>query len=213
MNGSLIGLLTEQPSGGMAFDEAQAFPLPASAVEEALAWVGKLLADGFGHLLLFYYPRDWRRGEIIWTPLPLRIGHIQEKYKSAARVHAGSLDALRAELESEDFCMMFLLVEETEDRLMAYQHIRPANFITAEGVDKLSGWRWTARWLGLEGRNCAAAGDTQMDNFLQDAGLAIRVGSLPLPYRGRIATIEVIDSRDLGALLFDLAELGRLERV
>lgn len=211
LNGSVTGSLIEQPGGDVTFEELEAFPLPPADIEDVLGGVESLIEAGLGNLLLFYYPRDWRRGEVIWTPQPERLGHVRGKYPSATRVHAAKFDDLRREVSRDDICMMLLLVDEPGDKLMAYQHVRPSTFVTAQGVDKLYGWRHMAGRLGLDTTACAGAGDTLMDTFLQDVGLAIHVGGGTLPYEGRMCTIGVSDSHALGALLFDLSELGRLE--
>src|SRR5690606_10649763 len=162
LNGSLIGSLLEHPDGSVTFEEIQAFPLSRPEIEEVLEAAETLMSSDLSNLVLFYYPRDWQRGEIIWTPLPGRIERLLEKYKSATRIHASPLSEVRREVLGEDICMMLLMIEEPSDRLMAYQHALPGRFVTARGVDKKSGWLWLAERLGVEPRNAVGAGDTSM---------------------------------------------------
>ena len=51
------------------------------------------------------------------------------------------------------------------------------------------------------------AGDTEMDVFLKDVGLALMVGNASLPFRGVRCTIKLQTLVELGAVLFRLAEL------
>ena len=50
-----------------------------------LAGVRGMVEGGIEELLLFFYPRDWRVGEIIWTPVSERIAHVAKKYLSRVR--------------------------------------------------------------------------------------------------------------------------------
>jgi hypothetical protein len=174
-----------------------------------LATVESLLGGGIRELVLFYYPREWTAGEIIWTPLESHVAGLREKYGSASEVFAGPLESLRDRLAREDICMILLLVEAPGDRLMAYQHVRPSSFATRAGVDKLFGAREAAGTLGIDLAQCVGAGDTPMDNFLDGVGLAVHVGPLQLEFRGRTDTLRVRDSLALGELLFRLADLQR----
>lgn len=209
LNGSVVGNLVETPAGEIGFEEIAAFPLAASEIEEVLVGVRGLVEGGIEELLLFYYPRDWRVGEIIWTPSRERVAGAVKKYRSATQVVATGLDELRDRLLAQDICMVFLLVEAPEDRLMAYQHAKRSNFVTRKGVDKLYGAERAAEALGVELAESVGAGDTPMDSFLKGVGLAIQVGPLDLEYRGLRDTVKVPDSRALGDLLFRLADMQR----
>jgi hydroxymethylpyrimidine pyrophosphatase-like HAD family hydrolase len=105
--------------------------------------------------------------------------------------------------------MLFLLINEPQDRLMAYQHAKPSSFITHKGVDKLSGGLALAERLGVDLAHSVGAGDTPMDTFLKGVGLAVQVGRMPLEFKGARQTVRVDNSFELGALLFRLAELQR----
>ena len=112
---------------------------------------------------------------------------------------------LRDLMHAEDVCMIFLLVEATDEQLMAYQHTRPNNFFTTEGVDKLFGAQRIAEALRFDLEKSLGAGDTELDRFLAGVGLAVTVGPLRLEFKGRIDTIRLKDSFELGELLFQLA--------
>jgi hydroxymethylpyrimidine pyrophosphatase-like HAD family hydrolase len=208
MNGSQLGHVTRTPDDELAFEELAAFPLTAAEVEQVLAGVREMLAGGIKELLLFYYPRDWRRGEVIWTPVPERVLPVKEKYVSASAVTAVELDRLSEELTSTDICMMFLLIDAPEDTLMAYQHTQRANFFTHRGIDKLSGTERLASELGVDLTHSIGAGDTEMDKFLSGVGLAVLVGQ-NVSHRGLVDTIRLSNSFELGELLFRFAELQR----
>lgn len=210
MNGSQIGYLNETKDGTIGFEEIAAFPLVAADIEGAVASVQAMLADGVGDVLLFFYPRDWTQGETVWTPVPEKISHLRQKYRSASQIVSEPTAQLRDRLLSQELCMIFLLVEAPADRLMAYQHSSPSNFITAAGTSKLAGSLAAADTLGFVLDQSVGAGDTPMDGFLDGVGLAVHVGPIDLPFRGRHGTIRLGASLDLGRLLFRLA--GLVER-
>ena len=207
LNGSLMGYVTKSSKGELEFDEIDAFPLSAMEIDQVLEGVRGLLADGVSDLIFFYYPRDWHAGEIIWTPVMEKIPHLKEKYLSAASVISIDLAELRDGLMAQDICMIFLLIEVEEDKLMAYQHSKRSNFITRKGVDKLYGTEKIAAALNFLLPHSVGAGDTPMDSFLKGVGLALHVGALDLEYKGLMQTLSVKDSLELGALFFRLAQL------
>lgn len=209
MNGSQIGYVTRDANDELCFEEIDAFPLEAEQIDEVLAGVQKLLGDGIREVLLFYYPRDWRKGEIIWTPIAEKVLYVKEKYLSASAVTAVEMEKLKEELHAEEICMIFLLIERPADDLMAYQHSRPSSFFTRRGVDKLFGTQAIADALGFDYAHSIAAGDTAMDNFLSGAGMAIQVGHRELEFRGLHSTVRLANSFELGDFLFRLAELQR----
>lgn len=205
MNGSQLGFVDRDEKGELCFDEITAFPLSSNEIDAVMTGVEALLEDNIREVLLFYYPRDWREGEIIWTPVAEKVDHVKEKYLSASAVTAVELDKLQEQLHSKEICMIFLLVERPADDLMAYQHSRPSSFFTTKGVDKLSGMRVIAEHLGFDLEHSVGAGDTQMDSFLSGVGLAVIVGNRELEFRGTYGTLRVADSFELGKLLFQLA--------
>ena len=208
LNGSLMGFVEKTEEGELAFREAGAFPLTRDEIVEALEGVQGLLAGGIKNILVFYYPRDWRIGEVIWTPVPENIIPIKEKYRSASAVTAIEFSKLQDQMLVEDICMIFLLIDAPEDQLMAYQHTKRSNFFTHKGVDKLFGARTMAELLKCDMNDCLGAGDAELDTFLSGVGLAVIVGSNQLSFRGLVETIKLDNSMELGALLFRAAELA-----
>jgi hydroxymethylpyrimidine pyrophosphatase-like HAD family hydrolase len=208
LNGSLLGFIKQTPESELVFEEAAAFPLTRDEIGEALRGVQTLLDAGFKNVLVFYYPRDWRIGEAIWTPVPENIISVKEKYLSASAVTAVEFPKLQEQMLSEEICMIFLLIDAPEDQLMAYQHTKRSNFITHKGIDKLFGAHTMAELLNCELRQCLGAGDTELDSFLNGVGLALLVGGQELKFRGLVDTIRLKDSDELGSLLFRAAELA-----
>lgn len=208
LNGSLMGYVKQTAESELAFEEAAAFPLTKDEIVEALEGVEGLLAEGIKNVLVFYYPRDWRIGEVIWTPVPENIVPVKEKYRSASAVTAVEFTKLQDQMLAEDVCMIFLLIDVPENQLMAYQHTKRSNFITHKGVDKLFGARTMAGILKCDLRDSIGAGDTELDTFLAGVGLAVIVGNQPLTFRGVIETIKLDTSFELGALLFRASELA-----
>jgi hydroxymethylpyrimidine pyrophosphatase-like HAD family hydrolase len=208
LNGSLSGFVKKTNEGELIFDEVAAFPLTAEEIKEALKGVQGILDAGIKNILVFYYPRDWRIGEVIWTPLPESILAVKEKYASASAVTAVEFPKLQEQMLAEDICMIFLLIDVPEDQLMAYQHTKRSNFITHKGVDKLFGARAMADFLHSDLDESLGAGDTELDNFLAGVGFALLVGPIELPFRGLVDTIKLRDSLELGAVLFRAAELA-----
>ena len=209
LNGSLLGFVTQVEQDELAFEEIDAFPLTAAEVDEVLQGVQGLLGGGIKDILVFYYPRDWRVGEVIWTPVPERILPVKEKYKSASSVTAVEFAKLHEQMTAEDICMIFLLIEAAEDQLMAYQHTKRSNFFTHKGVDKLFGAQQIAAKLGVDLAHSVGAGDTELDRFLSGVGLAVHVGRADLEFKGILHTLKIDTSFDLGELLFRLAKRQR----
>jgi hydroxymethylpyrimidine pyrophosphatase-like HAD family hydrolase len=207
LNGSLLGYVAQDNAGEMIFEEMEAFPLSADEIDRTLNTVEQLVADDIRNILLFYYPRDWRVGEVIWTPVAERVLPVKEKYVSASSVTAVEIPRLRELLHSEDICMTLLLIDIPEDRRMAYQHTQRSSFQTRAGVDKLFGARRIAELLKFDLASSVGAGDTEMDKFLSGVGLAVLVGGLALDYQGVIATLRIGTSLQLGDLLSKLAAM------
>jgi hydroxymethylpyrimidine pyrophosphatase-like HAD family hydrolase len=207
MNGSQVGFIKMTENNKLIFEEVAAFPLKKPEIDEILTGVDGLLTGGIRDILVFYYPRDWRVGEVVWTPVPEKASAVREKYTSASAVTAVEFDKLRQQLQREEICMMFLLINVAEDQLMAYQHTKRSSFFTSKGVDKLSGARKLASHLGVDLAHSIGAGDTEMDQFLKGVGLALVVGDGALEFRGLTQTIRLQNVIELGALLSQLAEL------
>lgn len=205
MNGSQLGYMTKTSSDEFAYREIAAFPLTEEEIKEVLQLVEPLVADKVHDLLVFYYPRDWTKGERIWTPADQKIKEIQDKYLSASAVYTGSVEGLKEQLLAEDICMIFLLVDIPEESLMAYQHTRKSNFFTHKGVNKLYGAQQMASYLNLDLNHALGAGDTVMDTFLTEVGLPVHVGNFDLPFQGILPPVKLKGSAELGELLFRLA--------
>ena len=208
LNGSLMGFVKKTNESELIFDEAAAFPLTNTEILEALEGVKGLLDGGIKNVLVFYYPRDWRIGEVIWTPVPENIIAVKEKYSSASAVTAVEFEKLKEQMLAEEICMIFLLIDAREDQLMAYQHTKRSNFITHKGVDKLFGARVMSAALKCDLRDSLGAGDTELDSFLAGVGLAVVVGNNNLAFKGVVDTIRLNNSTELGALLFRAADFA-----
>jgi hypothetical protein len=178
-------------------------------VDSLLAGIRQLLSAGINDIILFYYSRDWAAGETIWTPDETRVPALQKKYVSASRVLSGDIGMLTDWLSEVEVCMASLLIDRPEDTLMAYQHSKRNSFFTRKGVDKASGTREIAKRFNLSLDDSVGAGDTEMDTFLSEVGLAIIVGGAVLPYRGKIDTLRVDGPADLGHVILRMAELER----
>jgi len=205
LKGSQVGLLRPDASGAMVFDEAEAFPLEPAELDELMQGIAGLVRQGADELLVFFYPRDWRVGELIWTPDPARVVATQQKYLSASEVFTGPPALLRERLHAADVCLVFLLLDVPEDRRMAYQHTERARFVTHAGVDKRHGGEAIARHLGIELVDSVGAGDADTDTFLDAVGLAAIVGNADLGFKGRLATLRLPDPLAWGQLLCELS--------
>lgn len=207
MNGSMLGYVVQDHEGAMSFEEIAAYPLTAEEIDRTIDGVDQLLKNNIKDVLLFYYPRDWRTGEVIWTPDPEQVIPVKEKYRSASAVTAVELAKLRDQLHAEDICMIFLLLNVAEENLMAYQHTKRNNFVTHAGVDKLFGAQRMAEALHFDLTASIGAGDTELDRFLNGVGMAVIVGKLQLPLQGLRHTVRLRDSFELGELLYQTALL------
>ena len=209
MNGSQLGFITDAGEDKFGYEEIVSFPLTEDEINEVLKIVIDFLKEGVNNLLVFYYPRNWELGEIIWTPVKEKIPEIQNKYLSASSVFSGELSQLEDELKKRDICMIFLLIDIPQDKLMAYQHTKKSSFFTHTGVDKRSGSEHIAEHLGFELHHSLGAGDSEMDTFLTAVGQAIHVGNPYLQYEGLLPAIRLESSKELGDLLFQLAAMQR----
>ena len=207
LNGSQLGYLTKTENG-FGFEQLCAFPLASMEIQSVLDGVKRLMEAKVSDFILFYYPENWEKGEIIWTPLADKVPHLQEKYKSASSVISTSQEKLADLLHNEPICMIFLLIEIPQDQLMAYQHTKRSNFITRAGVDKLTGARQIAKELKFSLEDSIGAGDSEMDTFLNGVGLSLHVGNPSLSFQGQRETIKVPGFPEYGQLLHKLAKMG-----
>jgi len=204
MKGSLVGRITVSAGGQVGFEEIEAFPLTESEVGEVMEGVRGMLAHGADDLLVFFYPRDWRSGEQIWVAEPARVDAVRDKYRSASHVFAGGVQALDARLRAEPMCMVFLLIDAPQDRLMAYQHTQTSRFVTHAGVDKRHGGEALARHLHVSLADSVGAGDAETDTFLDAVGFAVIVGNQDLAFKGLADTVRVADPAAFGDMLMRL---------
>ena len=209
MNGSQLGYIMQSDEGNFLYNEIAAFPLDANEIAGVLQIITSFIKNNDLDLLVFYYPRDWQQGEIIWTPVADRINAVQKKYRSASKVYSSSLEDLQTVLHDQEICMIFLLIDVPQDRLMAYQHTKRNNFFTHKGVDKDFGAQQIANHLQFELKHSIGAGDSEMDSFLRSVGLAIHVGNPLLSYEGVLPPVKVKNSSEFGELLFELAVMQR----
>jgi hydroxymethylpyrimidine pyrophosphatase-like HAD family hydrolase len=209
MNGSQLGNIMLDKEGNFLYSEIDAFPLEPEEIAKVLHIVTSFIKNNDLDLLVFYYPRDWRQGEIIWTPVTEKIEHVQKKYLSAAKVYSSSLENLQRDLHDQELCMIFLLIDVPQDKLMAYQHTKRSNFFTHKGIDKDFGAQQIANYLQFDLKHSIGAGDSEMDNFLRSVGLAIHVGNPLLTFEGIMAPIKVKSSSEFGELLFELAAMQK----
>lgn len=201
LKGSQTGCIVRSASGETTFDEWHADPLDESEILEVMTALDAMVADGLQDLLVFHYPRDWRRGERIWTPDASHVKRVAAKYRSAASVFASDVDALRDTLLAEPLCMIFLLIDVPEDRLMAYQHTQRNSFFTHAGISKRTGAEAIAKRLEIDLSASIGAGDAPPDDFLSAVGFAVIVGSNSVDYKGIDYTVRVDTIAALGDLL------------
>ena len=201
LKGSQTGSIVRSASGEVTFDEWHADPLDAAEVLEVLVAIEAMVDDGIEDLLVFHYPRDWRRGERIWTPAAAAVERVAAKFASASAVVTGPVDALRDALLAEPLCMMFLLIDAPEDRLMAYQHTQRNAFFTHAGISKRTGAEAIAKRLGIDLSASIGAGDAPPDDFLSAMGFAVIVGHNDIDHRGLRYTVRVDTIAALGELL------------
>jgi len=206
LSGSVLGYIKYE-SDMLIYEELAAFPLEIDEIRELVRGLRELLSEGIDDMLLFYYTRDWKAGETLWTPSESRVPGLQKKYVSASRVLSGSADRLEEWLNEGEVCMASLLVDRPQDTLMAYQHSKRSGFFTHKGVDKASGIREIAKKFDLSLTDSFGAGDTEMDTFLSEVGFAVIVGGAPLPFRGTVDTLRVPSPAELGDAIIHLADL------
>jgi hydroxymethylpyrimidine pyrophosphatase-like HAD family hydrolase len=204
LNGSVLGYI-KCDDGDLHYEELAAFPMTQLEITSMLKGVAQLIEDGIDELLVFFYSRDWKEGETLWTPKKERVPALRKKFVSASRVFSGSVDELTGELLRREICMASLFVDRPQDLLMAYQHSKRNSFFTTEGVNKASGLRAVAEKINRSCTESLGAGDTEMDTFLSEVGFAVIVGGAKLRFRGRQETIRVATPQELGNVLLAYA--------
>ena len=206
LNGSQLGFIAKMDDE-FIFEQLVSFPLMKEEINEVLNKVKKFTKEDISNIILFYYPENWEKGEVIWTPDPSRIPHLQQKYPSASTVFSVQLTDLEKESLASPVCMILLLADIPGDRLMAYQHTRRSNFITRRGVTNSFGAEKIAELLKIDLQHSIGAGDTDMDNFLNVVGLSVHVGNSKLSYQGISDTLRLSTFNEFGDLLYKFAEM------
>jgi hydroxymethylpyrimidine pyrophosphatase-like HAD family hydrolase len=204
LNGSQVGYIISEEDE-FIFKQVSAFTLKEIEIQKIVTTLQRF-GNVVNDIILFYYPEDWRKGELIWTPVPDKIESIKNKYRSAESVFSSGLEELTNRLLQEPICMILMLIDTSEDKLMAYQHTKKNNFFTTDSVDKLSGTEEIARLMNFDLEESVGAGDSAMDVFLSGTGLSVHVRNQYLPFRGKKSTIKLPDFHDFGDLLERLSQ-------
>ncbi len=96
LNGSQLGYITKKGSE-YTFKQFVSFPLTTGEINMVVSKVDRFIKDDISNIILFYYPEDWKNGEIIWTPVAARIPQLQQKYISASSVISSEISDLEKE--------------------------------------------------------------------------------------------------------------------
>src|SRR5262249_47633336 len=91
LNGSVLGYI-KSDDDHLHYEEIVAYPLNHTELAMVLESLTQLEQTGVDDLLLFFYSRDWREGETLWTPKAERIPELKQKFVSASRVLSGSVE-------------------------------------------------------------------------------------------------------------------------
>jgi hydroxymethylpyrimidine pyrophosphatase-like HAD family hydrolase len=210
LNGSVLGYI-KRGRAALEYEEIAAYPLTSKDLQVMIEGISELIYGGIQDILLFYYSNDWQAGETLWTANPAKVSELRLKYRSASKVHSGSAEELRECLAATPICMASLQIDRPADTLMAYQHSKRSSFFTKKGVDKASGLREIAKKFGLSLPDSLGAGDTEMDTFLSEVGLALVVGPAKLIYKGHFDTLRIKDPAELGQCIGRFADLASLK--
>jgi hydroxymethylpyrimidine pyrophosphatase-like HAD family hydrolase len=205
LNGSVLGYI-KCDDGELHYEELAAFPLTHAEIKAMLGGVAQLTEAGIDDVLFFFYSRDWKEGEALWTPQQEKVAALKKKFVSASRVFSSSVEQLSDELLRREICMTSLFIDRPQDTLMAYQHSKRNSFFTAKDVNKASGLRAVAARIDRSCTEALGAGDTEMDTFLSEVGFAVIVGEAKLSFRGRNETIRVATPQELGDLILAYAD-------
>lgn len=205
LNGSQWGYISPGINGEFCFSEVGAKSLNATEIKSFIADLRFLDEKKVPNITVFYYPRDWTKGEIIWSAEENRVSEMAQTYKSAARIYSGSRQLLEENLAAEDISMIFLLVKKD---LIPGSHLQHnlKDFYTAAGVNKLTGAHAFVNQQGFRLDNFIGAGDTPMDVFLKETGAVIKVGDLPLPFDCQAPIFPVKKVAGIGEVFTHIAE-------
>jgi len=67
LNGSLLGQIRRK-EGKVVYEEMAAFPMNPEEIAAVVEGVDELVRAKIHDCLFFFYPRNWKEGEILWTP-------------------------------------------------------------------------------------------------------------------------------------------------
>lgn len=204
LNGSQWGYILATENGEFSFTEAGATPLKPEELQHFIADLKLLIQNKVPNITVFYYPRDWTKGEIIWSAEEDRVAEITQTYQSASRVYSSSLEILEENLLAEDISMIYLLVKKS---LIPGAHLQHnlKDFYTSAGVNKLAGAHAFINQLGRNLQYFIGAGDTPMDVFLKETGAVIKVGSLSLGFDCQQAILPVDTVAEIGEVFVQIA--------
>lgn len=192
LNGSLLGRIVRTSKGNLEYEEVKAFTLSHEEIDDLIDRIQLHVEENFGDVTLFYYSKHWKNGERIWTPRMSKVAELHDRYRSASHVSSMNINDLRCELKDLEVCMILLLTESSNaNNLMAYQLAEKNGYITTNGTDKAQGTIRIAGMLGIDLKSSIGSGDTELDNFLDVVGLAVRVGNKDIPYKGMVDTLTV----------------------
>jgi len=229
LNGALIGSFKKQEDE-VVFEEVAAFPLTRDEIEKLVLGIqealGASISGGARDLAFFFYPRDWRKGEIVWVPEGTHIDSVRHKYRNASEIVSWSFSELRERMFEANICMAAQLIEKESDAsteqepdaLQSFQIRNPWDFFMTDGINKAAGSAIIAEKLKVCLADSAGAGDSKMDTFLAKVGLAVRVGhgkdmdqvKKEIPFWGIHETLDVDGPPDLGEAMRSLAVLLRV---
>ena len=202
LNGSQTGFIHKEKKTGFTFEETAAFPLKEKDLKVFVSDLDNVLKDG-GNPVVFYYPRDWTKGEIIWTPDKGLVKEMKERYRSASHVYGGNTEKLYEDLSAEDISMIFLLPGEDQDNSARFTGFK--DFYSHTNVDKLYGAKKMIAQLGRKIDHFIGAGDTPMDVFLKEVGLVLKVGMLNLNFDCKSTVLQIDQLDEIGEVFTELS--------
>lgn len=201
LNGSQTGFVHKEKSG-FTFEETDAFPLKNKDITTFISDLNNVLKDG-GKPIVFYYPRDWKKGEIIWTPDKGLVKEMKEKYRSASHVYGADIQKLHEDLNAEDISMIFLLPGADPDNSARFTGFK--DFYSHHNVDKLYGAKKMISQLGRKIDHFIGAGDTPMDVFLKEVGLVLKVGTMNLNFDCKSTVLQIDRLDEIGEVFTELS--------
>lgn len=206
LNGSQWGYISSGEDQQYSFIEAGAQPLKPADIKSCIADIRLLVQQEVPDIAVFYYPREWTKGEIIWTAEENKVAELAQSYLSASQVYSSSPAILENNLNAEEISMIFLLVKK-DPMAGTFLQRNFKNFYTTTGVNKLTGAHAFVNQLGRTLKQFMGAGDTPMDVFLQETGAVIKVGNLPLGFECKAPVLPVETVHEIGEVFTQMAEV------